>query len=136
MVDDSAETSQNIISTDGSKLLVLLAEDETLIQVTLEDVVTEAGLEHFSVSSADEAIRALEEDSARRSTHRCPQSIVGRPLDRVDRSAIAVVASAFASECSLKAGGLPPRVFSVGKSIRFSRTGRLTPLAGRPLRIL
>lgn len=65
MVDDSAETSQKIISTDGNNLLVLIAEDEPLIQATLEEVVTEAGLEHFSVSSADKAIRALEEDSAR-----------------------------------------------------------------------
>lgn len=65
MVDDSAGTSEKIISGDGSKLLVLLAEDESLIQATLEDVVTEAGFEHFSVSSADEAILALEENSAR-----------------------------------------------------------------------
>lgn len=65
MVDDSAETSQKIISGDGSKLLVLIAEDELLIQATLEDVLTEAGFEQFSVSNADEAIRALEEESGR-----------------------------------------------------------------------
>lgn len=65
MADHSAEAKQNTISTNGSKLLVLIAEDEPLIQTTLEDVVTDAGFEHFSVSSADEAIRALEEDSAR-----------------------------------------------------------------------
>ena len=65
MVDDSVETSQNIISTDGSKLLVLIAEDEFLIQATLEDVMTEAGFEHISLPNADEAILALEEDSAR-----------------------------------------------------------------------
>ncbi|NLR97426.1 response regulator [Rhizobium sp. P38BS-XIX] len=65
MVDGSDDTSQKVISGDGSKLLVLLAEDEPLIQANLEDVVTEAGFEHLSVSNADEAIRALEEDSAR-----------------------------------------------------------------------
>ncbi len=65
MVDDSAETSEKIISTDGSKLLVLIAEDESLIRANLEDVVTEAGFEHLAVSSADEAIRALEEDADR-----------------------------------------------------------------------
>lgn len=65
MVDDSAGTSQKIISEDGSKPLVLIAEDEPLIQATLEDVVAEAGFEHISVSNGGEAIRALEEDSAR-----------------------------------------------------------------------
>lgn len=65
MVDDCAETSQKIISGDGSKLLVLIAEDEFLIKANLEDVVTEAGFEHRAVSNADEAIHALEEDSAR-----------------------------------------------------------------------
>ncbi|WP_259668757.1 response regulator [Rhizobium lentis] len=64
MVDDSAETSEKIISGDGSKLLVLVAEDEFLIRANLEDVVTEAGFEHLAVSNADEAILALEEDSA------------------------------------------------------------------------
>jgi DNA-binding NtrC family response regulator len=33
--------------------------------LTLEDVVTEAGFEHISLPNADEAIRALEKDSAR-----------------------------------------------------------------------
>ncbi len=65
MVDDSAETSQKIISGDGSKLLVLIAEDEFLIQANLENVVTEAGFEHISVSNAEEAVLALEEDSDR-----------------------------------------------------------------------
>jgi DNA-binding NtrC family response regulator len=65
MVDDSAATSQKIISGDGSKLLVLIAEDEFLIRANLEDVVAEAGFEHRAVSNADEAILALEEDSAR-----------------------------------------------------------------------
>ena len=65
MVDDSAGTSEKIISEDGSKPLVLIAEDEFLIQATLEDVVTEAGFGHLAVSNADNAIRALEEDSAR-----------------------------------------------------------------------
>ena len=65
MVDDCTGTSEKIISGDGSKLLVLIAEDEFLIRANLEDVVTEAGFEHFSVSNADKAIRALEEDSAR-----------------------------------------------------------------------
>jgi DNA-binding NtrC family response regulator len=65
IVDDSDDRYQSIISGDGSKLLVLIAEDEPLIQATLEDVVAEAGFLHFSVSNADEAIRALEEDSAR-----------------------------------------------------------------------
>lgn len=65
MVDDSAETSQKIISGDGSKLLVLIAEDEFLIKANLEEVVTEAGFEHMAVSNAGKAIRALEKDSAR-----------------------------------------------------------------------
>ncbi|WP_051110800.1 response regulator [Rhizobium sp. 2MFCol3.1] len=65
MADDSAGTSEKIIRGDGSKLLVLIAEDEFLIQATLEDVLTEAGFEHLAVSNADDAIRALEEDSAR-----------------------------------------------------------------------
>ncbi len=65
MVEDSAETSQKTVSGDGSKLLVLIAEDEPLIQATLEDVVSEAGFEHLAVPSADDAILALEEDSAR-----------------------------------------------------------------------
>jgi len=57
MVDDSAETSQKIVSGGGSKLLVLIAEDEFLIKANLEEVVTEAGFEHMAVSNADEAIR-------------------------------------------------------------------------------
>lgn len=65
MVDNSAETSQKIIGGDWSKLLVLIAEDEFLIKTNLEDVVTKAGFEHLAVSNANEAIRGLEEDSAR-----------------------------------------------------------------------
>jgi DNA-binding NtrC family response regulator len=65
VVDDCAETFQKIISEDSSKLLVLIAEDELLIKLSLEDVVTEAGFEHRAVPDADEAILALEEDSAR-----------------------------------------------------------------------
>lgn len=65
MVDDSTGTSEKIISGDGSTLLVLIAEDEFLIKLNLEDVVSEAGFEHLAVSNADDAILALEEDSAR-----------------------------------------------------------------------
>lgn len=65
MVDDSAGTYEKIVSEDGSKLLVLIAEDEFLIKVNLEDVVSEAGFEHLAYSNADDAIGALEEDSAR-----------------------------------------------------------------------
>lgn len=65
MVDDSADKSQKLISGNGRKLLVLIAEDEFLIKVNLEDVVAEAGFEHLAVLNADEAILALDEDSAR-----------------------------------------------------------------------
>jgi len=65
MVDDSAEKPQKIISGDGRQMLVLIAEDEFLIKADLEDVVKDAGFEHFGVSDADAAILALEEDSAR-----------------------------------------------------------------------
>ena len=65
MVDDSTAKSQKIISGDGRKLLVLIAEDEFLIKVDLEDVMTEAGFEHLALLNADEAILALEEASAR-----------------------------------------------------------------------
>lgn len=65
MVNDSAEKSQRITGGDGRQLLVLIAEDEFLIKVDLEDIVREAGFEHLAVSSADEGILALEDDSAR-----------------------------------------------------------------------
>ncbi|WP_459465200.1 response regulator, partial [Rhizobium sp. No.120] len=66
-VQDSlmAEKSQKITSGDGRQLLVLIAEDEFLIKVDLEDVVRDAGFEHLALSNADEAILALEDDSAR-----------------------------------------------------------------------
>lgn len=226
MVDDCAETSQKIISTDWSKLLVLIAEDEFLIKANLEEVVTEAGFEHMAVSNAGEAIRALEKDSARfcalitdvrmpgqtngwdlarrarelrplmpviymtgdsakewvaqgvpnsvllqkpfvharapsfllgllggaaptaavclpsrpspiqRSTHRRSQSIVGWPLDRsivlLSLSPLPLLQAVAHCDPSLKAGGLPRRVFSTDKFIVFSRAGRLIPLGWPP----
>ncbi|NTJ63138.1 response regulator [Agrobacterium rhizogenes] len=65
MVNDSAEISPKIISEDGRRLLVLIAEDEFLIKADLEDIVRDAGFEPLALSNADEAILVLEDDSAR-----------------------------------------------------------------------
>ncbi len=65
MAKDPTAQSQKIISAGRDSLLVLITEDEALIKINLEEVVTEAGFENLGFSNADEAIRALEKDSAR-----------------------------------------------------------------------
>jgi CheY-like chemotaxis protein len=47
------------------KPVVLIAEDDSLISINLELILTEAGFGFLSVGTAQEAIDALEEDSAR-----------------------------------------------------------------------
>lgn len=45
--------------------LILVVEDETLVSLTIEEMLVEAGFHYFAVVSAREGIAALEEDAER-----------------------------------------------------------------------
>ncbi len=49
----------------SKKQLVLVAEDENLISITLDDILSEAGFEPLVVVDAHEAIAELEADASR-----------------------------------------------------------------------
>jgi DNA-binding NtrC family response regulator len=65
MVTDPAARPQKVVTADKDRPLVLIAEDDFMIKSNLEDVVADAVFQHLAIANADEAILALEEDSAR-----------------------------------------------------------------------